>query len=341
MFTSKDIRCFIPTYNRPKLLLQTLKTLLWQECGPLEIFILDNSTDDETKHLIEKQCRDIYCNKSSLHYVDNRADKKPMANFRKLCELAVTPYSLILHDDDLLAPSYIKNALKVLNTYQNIEGISSKFKIFNSLSFPDELNKTPLTTKHWLLQNKADFALSFWDKPACSWTGSILKSDIYKVELLKGLHSNFGKIFDIPLVIETIKCGKGCIFTDNYIYYRVHSGSDTQDDNTAITSQQLVNWLNYYKQFAATNPKLQKIYNSYVHIKTLVAKINLSKQEQKKLTDIDEFLIQNNLLFSPQSFRWKIRTKWYFKQLERFERKFYNWNNYYNKFLRDLPKNKL
>jgi len=332
MFTSKDIRCFIPTYNRPALLLQTLKTLLWQECGPLEIYVLDNSTNDETKNLIEEKFS------ASVNYVDNRADQKPLANFRKIRELAITPYSLVVHDDDLLTPAYLKNVLNLLNTYDDISGIFSKFNIFYGLDFLTELAEKHFTQKHWLLQNKADFALSFWDKPACCWTGSVLKSCLYKTTPLENLHKNFGKILDIPFLIEAISQGKVCIFTDKYIYYRVHSGSDTQDDKTAITLQQLTNWLSYYKKFAATNPELQRIYNIYIHIKVSVAKINLSKQEQNKLVDIDEFLIQNNLLFSPQSFRWKIRTKWYFKQLERIERKYYDLNNYYNKFLCNLPK---
>ena len=94
MFTNKDIRCFVPTCNRPSLLQMTLKTLLWQEDGPWDIWVLDNSTNDETKNIIEKFFPQV-------HYIDNMADRKPMANLRKLMEFAQTPYSLTLHPQDL------------------------------------------------------------------------------------------------------------------------------------------------------------------------------------------------------------------------------------------------
>lgn len=335
MFTNKDIRCFVPTCNRPGLLQITLKTLLWQEGGPWDIYILDNSTNEATKQLIENKFPQI-------HYIDNRADRcssYPMIpNLLKLRELAQTPYFLTLHDDDLLSPIYLKNALKILNTYQDISGVFAKLKIFSHPYLPKKLDITDLTMKHWLLQNKSDFAMSFWDKPASTWSGSILKSDLYKKVSLEDLYKNFGKIFDLPFLSEMIGDGKICIFNDAYIYYSVHDSSYTQDDTTAISLKQFINWLNYYKRFAGTDPKLQKIYNTYVHIRASVAKINLSKKMQDVCSNMNEFLKSNDLLFKPESLRWKLKTKWYFKQFERLERKFYNYNNYYNKFLRDFPK---
>ncbi|MBQ2312901.1 MAG: glycosyltransferase, partial [Elusimicrobiaceae bacterium] len=186
----------------------TLKTLLWQEGGPWDIWVLDNSTNNETKKIVEKDFPQI-------HYVDTRADRKLMANLRKLRELAITPYSLTLHDDDLLAPSYLKNSLKILNAYPNINGIFAKLKLFHGGRFPSTI-KYHRGTKHWLINNKADFALSFWDKPSASWSGSVLKSDLYKKIPAEDLYKTFGKIHDWPMLIEIAGEGNNCIFTDSY-----------------------------------------------------------------------------------------------------------------------------
>ena len=329
MYTNKDIRCFVFTYNRPGLLQATLKTLLWQEGGPWDIYVLDNSTNNETKELIEN-------NFPRIHYVDTRADRKFMANLRKLRELAVTPYSLTLHDDDLLAPNYLKNALKMLNTYPGINGIFAKFKIFHGGRFPVSIKFKNRSFKHWLINNKADFALSFWDLPACTWTGSILKSDLYKAVPAEKLHESFGKISDIPMLIEIVQNEPVCIFTDSYIYSRIHGGADTQNNNTGITLEQFKNWLNYYKEFAGTNPNLQKVYNKYVYDRAyMVYKYHLANKEKQNCPDVENFLIRENLLFAPVTLWRKIRTKWYFKPFNRLARSFYN-TGYYKQFLRDL-----
>ncbi len=330
MFTNKDIRCFVPTCNRPNLLQTTLKTLLWQEGGPWDIWVLDNSTNDETKNLIEK-------NFPQVHYIDNRSDRKPMANLRKLREMVITPYSLTLHDDDLLAPNYLKNALKILNTYPNINGIFAKLKLFHKNRFPFTV-RYRRGTKHWLINSKEDFALSFWDLPSCTWTGSIIKSNLYKNMPAEELYKVFGRIHDWPMLIETVGYGNNCIFTDSYVYYRIHGTSDTRDNNTGISLNQLKNWVNYYKKFAEQNQNLQKVYNKYIYDRAcIIYKYHLTNKEKQNCKNIEEFLKRENLLFAPVSFWRKIRAKWYFKPFNRFMRIFYN-VGYYKQFLRDLPK---
>ena len=331
MFTNKDIRCFIPTCNRPKLLQMTLKTLLWQDDGPWDIYVLDNSTNDETKILIESKF-------TQVHYIDNREDRKFMANLSKLRELAISPYSLTLHDDDLLAPNYLKNALKILNSYPSINGIFAKLKIFHGNRFPKTVMYKNRSTKHWLIENKADFAISFWDLPSCSWTGSILKSDLYRSVPIENLYKAFGKINDWPYLSEVIGQGKACIFVDSYVYYRVHSNSDTHDENTGVSLEQFKNWISYYKEFANKNSNLRKIYSDHIYDRAcIIYKYHLANKYKQNCPNIEEFLKKENLLFAPISFWRKIRTKWYFKPFNRLVRSLYNFG-YYKQFLRDLPK---
>ena len=61
-------------------------------------------------------------------------------------------------------------------------------------------------------QMKPDFALSFWDKPSFSWSGSIIKSELYKKVLPDVLRQRYGKIFDWPLLVEAMQTGKASLF---------------------------------------------------------------------------------------------------------------------------------
>ena len=329
MFTNKDIRCFVLTCNRPSLLQTTLKTLLWQKGGPWDIWVLDNSTNDETKDLFKKKFQQV-------HYIDNRADREFAANLRLLRKSLATPYTLTLHDDDLLAPNYLQNALKVLNTYPDINGIFAKLKLFHGKRFPFTVKHTS-GTRHWLINSKEEFALSFWDRPACTWSGSIIKSDLYKNMPVEESYKIFGKTHDWPMLIETVGAGNNCIFTDSYVFTRIHGASDTRNDNTAISLEQFKNWINYFKNSAETNLGLREVYNKYVYDRAHITyKYHLSNKYKQKCQSIEEFLKQENLLFAPVSCWRKIRTKWYFKPFNRFVRIFCN-IGYYKQFLRDLP----
>ncbi len=96
------------TRNRPDLLKQTLKTLLWQIGGPFDIWVIDNSTNEDTANLIKKEYPQV-------HYEHTIGGALFLANLEKMKSLMTTPYTLTLHDDDLLAPDYLVNALKLLN----------------------------------------------------------------------------------------------------------------------------------------------------------------------------------------------------------------------------------
>lgn len=91
-------------------------------------------------------------------------------------------------------------------------------------------------------QMKPDFALSFWDKPSLSWSGSIIKSELYKKVLPDVLRQRYGKIFDWPLLVEAMQTGKAVSFCDkNCFFYRIHAQQDTVCDATGVTLEQLVN----------------------------------------------------------------------------------------------------
>ena len=60
-------------------------------------------------------------------------------------------------------------------------------------------------------QMKPDFALPFGDKPSLSWSGSIIKSELYKKVLPDVLWQHYGKIFDWPLLVEAVP-GKASLF---------------------------------------------------------------------------------------------------------------------------------
>ena len=129
MYTNKDIRCFIMTRNRADLLVDSLNSLLAQKGGPWDIWVIDNSTDNKTEDLIKTKYKDI-------HYERTQGGTIFVANMERMQSLMTTPYTLTLHDDDLLAPNYLENVLKAINCYPDLAGVFSKYSNFTNQNIP-------------------------------------------------------------------------------------------------------------------------------------------------------------------------------------------------------------
>ena len=329
MYTNKDIRCFIMTRNRPDFLVQSLNSLLSQKGGPWDIWILDNSTDDKTENLIKTKYPDI-------HYERTYGGGIFVANMEKMQSLMDTAYTLTLHDDDLLAPNYLQNVLKALNYYDNLAGVFSRYFIFKNDDIPAKAYSANTDTKHWLIQNQAYFALSFWHKPSASWTGCVLKSDLYrKLDFKKDLNA-YGKIFDWPILINTVENNKVLIFKDNYIYYRVHSSQHTNDNNSGITAKQLANWIRYYKELALTKKELKNIYILRAYERAL-SNYNffLQKNEQKNCKDLFAWFEKENLNIPPMGLYHKILKNKALTPIKHLFKRFYK-RDYFKQFITDF-----
>ena len=329
-FTSSDIQLFIITVNRPAYCQQALESLLAQK-GPLDIWVLDNSVNDDTEKIIKKYPK--------VNYVRTDANI-PSANLKKMQELISKPYTLTLHDDDLLHPNYLELALKILNHYKDISFIGPKANCFYSQNPPEQYYKIKtLSTKHWLIENQPDFALSFWDKPSPCWSGSIIISQYYKNINTDLNAKTYGKISDWPLLIEMMPKGKAVIFADkNCFFYRIHKGQDTNCNDTGISLTQLTNYLAYFKKYALTNKQLYKIYfRRSVSNAISNWRFFTSKQELAKKTE-DELLIylkEKNILTWPMIFYYKTDRQAITK-IFNIPFKLYCKRNYYKKFLKQL-----
>ncbi len=253
MFTTKDIQVFVMTRNRPEMLKQSLISLQKQTAQGFDFYVFDNSDNDDTQRMM--------ADFPSINYIRTSLSV-PNANFLKMQELIKKPYILTLHDDDLLHPAYLETALKVINANEGLVVVSSRYQTFDDNDLPQAYRRPQaLSKKYYLIKSQAEFALSFWDKPSPIWSGSIIRGEVYKQTDIAALRQKFGKIMDWSLLIECAAKGKSAILFDrNYIFYRRHSGQDTNDEKTAVTIQQILNWLQYFCDFAQGNKKLEDIY---------------------------------------------------------------------------------
>ncbi len=111
-----QITTIIPTYRRPKLLKRAIESVLNQTYPHIQLLILDNQSNDETKELVyemmKKDARIIYhCHKTNIG---------ANANFQFGLEQVKTPYFSFLSDDDFLLPRFYETTLEGFKRFPEI-----------------------------------------------------------------------------------------------------------------------------------------------------------------------------------------------------------------------------
>jgi len=142
----------IPTYNRPDKVLNTVKMLIPQLNGNVQISILDNCSDINVKDYLEKSIQNLgsYPINVIRHKVNIGAD----ANFARCFELCDTPWIWTLGDDDLVIDNAIDIILHEIQLYNNYDLIGFNF---NSNCNKAERNKPILINNTHEMANNLDF----------------------------------------------------------------------------------------------------------------------------------------------------------------------------------------
>lgn len=144
----------IPTFKRADLLPYAIDSILGQETNePFEILVVDDNPerDDSTEQLMTSRY-----NIPGITYYKNTINHRQENNWNKLFALARTEWMIMLHDDDMLFPDYMKYLIECMKYYPN--NIGGFFPSFIGGEFTDgqlpERQKSPI---HARIIKEVDF----------------------------------------------------------------------------------------------------------------------------------------------------------------------------------------
>lgn len=110
----------IPTFNRPELLLNCVKTIISQSILPSEILIGDDSPSNET----EEKIKELNMPENlDLIYQHNQPSLGQAHNVQALFEMALGDWLLLIHDDDWLLPDAIKHLTEPIEFDETIDAV--------------------------------------------------------------------------------------------------------------------------------------------------------------------------------------------------------------------------
>lgn len=129
----------IPTFKRISTLKDALESALSQDCNfTFKILVLDNNPEreDETEVFMKK-----YEDNPIVSYYKNSKNLGMGGNWNRVISLARTEWVVLLHDDDLLLPSFLEEVMRIAETY-NADIVNSGFYFWN-----DRQEKKPYIKK--------------------------------------------------------------------------------------------------------------------------------------------------------------------------------------------------
>ena len=108
-----EVGVVIPTFNRAKLLEQTLASVLSQSHLPAQVIVVDDGSTDDTEAVAT-------CHGSLVRY--HRIDNSGQARARNVgVFLLTTPWLAFCDDDDLWRPGYLSNCARLYSLEPQIE----------------------------------------------------------------------------------------------------------------------------------------------------------------------------------------------------------------------------
>jgi glycosyltransferase involved in cell wall biosynthesis len=184
-----EISFCIPTYKRPGLLKDAIKSVLDQNTDiPYNIVIIDNNPDfnnTETLEVIKSLKKD------NIIYYKNEEE---ISAWNRSIFLAKTRWCALLHDDDLLEKNYLSQVSKVLKKKNSIKGLCVLSKQINN-PFEGLFFKKQSV----ILQKVRSFFLSFKNRI----------NKLVKIPLFPNMFTNIfgpascGMVFDRAAFIES------------------------------------------------------------------------------------------------------------------------------------------
>lgn len=245
------VSILIPTYNRPSYLKECIDSVLFQKWfwnNDLEFIISDNSSNEDSKKIVESYINDNP--EKKIVYNKNNKNLWMVWNWNKLLELKSWEYFIFLSDDDKF---YDEKSLNIL--YNSIKKYGTHIcnwirvyidALWNQIN---SLIDTNISLLNWKDKNFIEL------KSELLWNSIWFWWVLYKSSnILFSYNVNESADYDFNLRYLNL-FGKWLVINEKIFLYRIHN---TQLNNSVSIIRLLKQYNNVYN-----NLKLKSIYLKY------------------------------------------------------------------------------
>ena len=237
----------IPTHNRPRLLRQAIESALTQGIHDYEVIVIDNASDDSTFETVKAYL-------SRVRYFRHQELLSMPENWNSCFHHAAGKYITILHDDDLLAPDFLREVSKILLAnpeinflFGAVQLVSSKGEVLN-IAIPRKIKGGKLEREEYLNAICRNY---FFRCP-----GVVIRNDL--LNKLEGFVSWLPTHSDYEFFVRVGFYSNIYTYEKSLAFYRRHISNLTKHSLTSGDSvKQMLCWLQRieegYEELSFTN----------------------------------------------------------------------------------------
>ena len=213
-----DIDVFVLSYNREDFIINTLRSILSQSICPNIITVFDNGSTDSTIEQINK------LGEKRIKIIKASSNNSVMWNYKRAINSAISKYTILFHDDDIIHYQYLEHVLVTLNKFDNIGLVCSGM---HPSKKPESIKMKRLIYKYNLFKDDVGLASKAYYGFPINFSSSVYRTDLLKTSKFE--NEKFQKISDRPFLFDIAKKGGSVLLTGKYIFYRKHQGQDSNN----------------------------------------------------------------------------------------------------------------
>ena len=227
------VSILIPTYNREKIIGETILSALAQTYENLEVIIVDNASTDGTWDIIQKFLKED----SRIKAYRNKTNLGPVRNWERCIDKARGKYGKILWSDDLIAADFLEKTVPYLSS-NDIGFVFTGTEIF--------IDGTNQKSPHYFIGesgvydsekyiNGVLFSEEYPRSPGCA----LFRLKDLKQSLLVNIPNKVGSDFamhaignDLLIFLLTAQYYSNFVFVNEKLsFFRAHAGSISIQSN--------------------------------------------------------------------------------------------------------------
>jgi len=282
----------IPTYNRPKGLVNTLEYLLNQTYKNVEIIISDNCSDE--KHNIEQIISGYTAKYDCIRYYRQPENFGPEKNFEFVLTKATGKYFMWAADDDEWNPKFIEELANLLEKDEQFGFAFCNYEFIFDLNYLSGVrdNWGQLSLARDLKSFEDILRLTIKEEVPADLIYGLFRREIILESFLFSKNNGLLRYFGSDKILNLVILSKTRFTLSENMLYKVHVNSESASVSMhkGITSE-----LNYRKGLFKTVAKCK--FNFFYKLKLLaiVSRAILEKYNLIFKTRLVKFMVKVNL----------------------------------------------
>ncbi|MGG3799025.1 glycosyltransferase [Metabacillus fastidiosus] len=249
------VSILIPTYNRPEYLREALESVLIQTYRNIEIIICDDSTDNETKIMIEPYLKA----NNKIKYFKNQqklGEGNGLKNAKKCLSLSSGEFINFLMDDDRFSSEKILKMVNYFLQYRDISLVTSYRQLIDKEG--NFLHSIEATKKQFEKDTLVDgrelgkYVISNMLNMVGEPTTVLFRKNDLDEMFGKYLGRQYSPLSDVSTWLHLLRKGKAVYIAEPLSYFRLHEDQNANSLQNIITGA--IEWFYLIKEsYDSTN----------------------------------------------------------------------------------------